>query len=628
MLARRMSEAIRYRGPDGGAVWGDAELGIGLSHRRLAVIDLTEAGAQPMHSASGRYVVSYNGEIYNYQSLRADLMAKGWSRPWRGASDTEVLLAAIEHWGLAATLPRLDGMFAFALWDRQERRLHLARDPFGEKPLYYGIVGEALLFGSELGALAAAAPGGLGDYDPRAIDQLIRTLCVPAPLSIYRAIAKLPPAASVSIEASDLQARVLPEPATYWSALEVARDAAASPFGGSEEDAVEQLSDLLEKSIATRLVADVPVGVMLSSGIDSSTICALAQKRSTAPLRSFTIAVDDPAYNEAPRAAQIAEVLGTQHSTITVGATEALDAVPEMARLYSEPFADASQVVTTLLARALRTEVTVALSGDAGDELFGGYHRYISGPRLWSRLRAIPRPVRGAGSAAIRALGQDRLSGWISGLRGIRGEASGRIHKALGLLDSADENDLYARLIEVWPHWTRQLTAAAPGLPTLPGLSQARRMMLADTIGYLPSDVLAKVDRAAMSASLETRAPFLSPDLYAFAWSLPDHYLMRGGKGKWPLRRIAERHIPAALLDGPKRGFAPPIGSWLRGPLRDWADDLIRNEQVSSFGVIDPAEIRRAWSSHQHGRHDESPRLWPILMFEAWRRLQASSPSS
>lgn len=623
-----MADAIRYRGPDGGGVWSDAEAGIGLSHRRLAVIDLTESGAQPMHSASGRYVVSYNGEIYNYQSLRADLNAAGWSQPWRGTSDTEVLLAAIEHWGLEATLPRLDGMFAFALWDRRSRRLHLSRDRFGEKPLYYGFAGGVLLFGSELAALAAAAPGGLGDHDPRAIDLLIRTLCIPAPFSIYRAIAKLPPSTSVSIGEVDLGARALPEPKAYWSAFDVARNAAAAPFEGSEDEAVAQLSALLEQSIATRLVADVPVGVMLSSGIDSSTICALAQKRSSTPLRSYTIAVDDPAYNEAPRAAEIAAILGTRHSTIPVGASEALDTVPEMARLYNEPFADASQVVTTVLARALRTEVTVALSGDAGDEFFGGYYRHVSGPRIWSRLRAIPHPLRRVGSGAVRTLGQDRLSGWMSRLCGIAGEASGRMHKALGLIDSASEDDLYGRLIEVWPHWTRQRVATAPvDLPALSNLSYARRMMLADTTGYLPSDVLAKVDRAAMSASLETRAPFLSADLYAFAWSLPDCYLIRDGKGKWPLRRIAERHIPAALLDAPKRGFAPPIGSWLRGSLRDWGEELIRDEQVSSFGVIDPAAIRRAWASHQQGRQDESPRLWPILMFEAWRRLQPGAAS-
>lgn len=624
-----MADAIRHRGPDGSGVWSDHEAGLALSHRRLAVIDLTETGAQPMTSASGRYVISYNGEIYNYEALRAELRQAGWDAAWRGTSDTEVLLAAIEHWGVAATLPRLDGMFALALWDRKERRLCLARDRFGEKPLYYGLVAGRLIFGSELTALKAAAPDGLGEYDPRAIDQLIRTFCIPAPRSIYRSIAKLPPATMIVIGQAALAEPELPEPVAYWSATDTAIAAAQTPFRGSEQDAAEQLAYLLERSIGLRLVADVPVGVMLSSGIDSATMCALAQRGTSAPLRSFTVGVDDPAYDEAPRAAAIAAALGTDHSTIMVGAAQALEAVPEMAAIYSEPFADPSQVVTTLLSRALRSEVTVALSGDAGDELFGGYVRHLSAPRIWSRLRGVPRPLRRVGSSMVRTLGQDQLSAWLAQARGARGEASGRIHKALGLLDSTDEGELYSRLLEVWPQWTRRHDREAQTLPGVPQLSFARRMMLADTIGYMPSDVLAKVDRAAMSTSLETRAPFLCPDVFAFAWSLPDHFLFQANKGKQPLRRVAERHLPAELLDTPKRGFAPPIGAWLRGPLREWADELVRNEQVSGYGVIDGDVIRAAWQSHQGGRFDESPRLWPVLMFEAWRRAQgASAPAA
>jgi asparagine synthase (glutamine-hydrolysing) len=618
-----MEQAIRHRGPDGSGVWSDDSLGLGLSHRRLAIIDLTDTGAQPMVSASGRFVITYNGEIYNFARLRAELEASGWQDGWRGGSDTEVLLAAIEHWGLAATLPHLDGMFALGLWDRQSRQLSLARDRFGEKPLYYGFSGKTFLFGSELDALAAAAPQGLGAYDVRAIDYLVRSFCIPAPLSIYRAIAKLPPASFLTLGENDLNAGRVPEPQSYWSAFDVALSAAAEPFEGSYEQAVDQLHALMRDSIGRRLVADVPVGAMLSSGIDSTTICALAQSASSTPLRTFTVGVDDPAYNEAPHAAEIAKALGSDHTTIHVGAAEALAAVPEMARIYGEPFADSSQVITTLLSRALRGQVTVALSGDAGDELFGGYVRYRSAPRIWSRLRGIPHPLRQIGTGVVRGVGQDNLSGWIASLKGARGETAGRVHKALGLVDSRSDADLYARLLDVWPDWTRRVRDDRPVLPLDDGrLSFARRMMLADTAGYLPSDVLAKVDRASMSTALEVRVPFLDPEIFRFAWSLPDAFLFQDDKGKRPLRDIAERHVPAELLNRPKQGFAPPIGAWLRGPLKDWAADLIENQQVSDYGVIDAELIRRAWRSHLSGRFDESPRIWPVLMFEAWRREQ------
>ncbi len=620
-FAVRMEQAIRHRGPDGSGVWSDDEIGIALSHRRLAIIDLSEAGAQPMTSRSGRYVISYNGEIYNFRELRKTLVASGWPDQWRGTSDTEVLLAAIEFWGLEDTLPRLDGMFAIALWDRHERRLRLARDRFGEKPLYYGFAGRSLLFGSELAALAAGTPDGLGALDPRAIHELTHSFCIPAPLSIYRNIAKLPPATSITIGLEDVRARTLPLPRPYWSARDTALTAATTPFTGSPEEANAHLLDLLESSIRLRMVADVPVGAMLSSGIDSSVICALAQHATSTPLRTFTVGTDDPAFDETSSAASIARALGTEHTTIHIGADEALHAVPDMAQTYDEPFADSSQILTTLLARALRREVTVALSGDGGDELFGGYVRYVSAPKLWGRLSALPLPVRQAVAGVVRGLGQERLAASFARLTGVRGEGAGRINKALGLLDSVGEADLYARLLDVWPSRMRGTGNVAP-LPHMDAMSFARRMMLADTVGYLPSDVLVKVDRAAMATALETRVPFLSPDLFAFAWSLPDGFLIKGNKGKQPLRRVAERYIPPALLDRPKGGFAAPIGTWLRGPLRDWAEDLLCDEQVSGHGVLDATIIQKSWSRHIAGKSDESARLWPILMFEAWRRAQ------
>lgn len=617
-VATRMERAIRHRGPDGSGVWSDEEAGIALSHRRLAIIDLSAGGHQPMESVSGRYVITYNGEIYNYRELREALLAEGWPDQWRGSSDTEVLLAAIEQWGLAATLARIDGMFAIGLWDRQKQTLTLAVDRFGEKPIYYGFVGRSFVFGSELSALATAAPDGLGEYDPRAIDHLLRASCIPAPLSIYRAVAKLPAAHVLELDRRHLHNRAMPGAEPYWQAFEAARAAAATPFQGSREEATQQLEALLGKSIKRRMIADVPVGAMLSSGIDSTTVCALAQRASPRALRTFTIGVDDPAYNEAPIAAEIARALGTNHNTIHVTAQDALRVVPEMASVYDEPFADSSQVITTVLARALRQEVTVALSGDAGDELFGGYVRYREAPRLWSRLAGTPLPLRRSAARFVRSVGQDRLSGWLGRLRGARGEAAGRIHKAMGLLDSQSDIDLYRRLLSAWPEWTRRIESEL-AVPGADAFSFARRMMIADTAGYMASDILPKVDRASMSTALEVRVPFLEPALFDFAWSLPDSFLFDQNRGKMPLRHLAERHVPAALLNRPKRGFAPPIGAWLRGPLKDWAAALIESETVSEQGVLDGALIRRAWQSHLSGRSDESPRLWPVLMFESWR---------
>jgi asparagine synthase (glutamine-hydrolysing) len=625
--AQRMQQSIAHRGPDGEGVWEDAEAGLALAHRRLAVIDLSDAGAQPMGSASGRYILTYNGEIYNFEALRDELVESGWRHPWRGSSDTEVMLAAIEHWGFEATLPRLDGMFALALWDRRERRLMLARDRFGEKPLYYGLVGKRLLFGSELRALRAAAPDGLGDWDTGAVEALVRGLCIPAPLSIYRSVMKLAPAHYVRIAHEDLTHARLPEPEPFWDAAAVALGAAADPFKGTAEDAAQQLGQLLHESVRTRLVADVSVGAMLSGGIDSSTICAFAQAASGKPLRTFTIGFEDAGYDEAPYAAAVAERLGTDHTTIRVGTREIVAAVPEMPHIYDEPFADSSQVNTTILSQALRREVTVALSGDAGDELFGGYVRYRAAPGMWARLRPVPHPLRRAAARALRSIGQGRVASVVSTLTAARGEQAGRIEKALGLIDSVSPGDLYQRLLSVWPTSSGR-RACSTVLPGSESLSFARRMMLADTLGYLPSDILAKVDRAAMSVALETRIPFLSPAIFSFAWSLPDAFLLDRRRGKLLLRRTVEPLLPSAMLDRPKQGFAIPLAAWLRGPLREWADEMVTNEQVSVLGVLDAKLVRQAWESHCAGRSDETARLWPVLMFEAWRRTQRSGPAA
>jgi len=623
--ATAMQNALVHRGPDAAGVWTDAAAGLALAHRRLSILDLSEAGAQPMLSVSQRYALTYNGEIYNFETVRSWLQAAGWNAPWRGHSDTEVLLAAIEHWGLQGALDRIDGMFAFAIWDRKLRQLTLVRDAFGEKPLYYGLCGGRLLFGSELSSLAAAAPQGLGDYDPQAVAVLLRSMCIPAPLTIYRTISKLPPSQHLVISERDVASRTLPAPVSYWSASSAARAAAAKGFDGSREQADEHLAKLLEASVRDRLMADVPVGAMLSGGIDSSVICAFAQSLSKGPLRTFTIGFGDPAYDESSIAAEVACHLGTDHTTVRIGDDQVLAIVPDMHRVYDEPFADSSQLNTAVLSQALRREVTVALSGDAGDELFGGYVRYRSAPAIWSRLRKVPLPFREAGASALRRLGPDRIAALLASLKGAGGESAGRLWKGLALVGSRSDSDMYRRLLSVWGE--AQPPGDAGSLATLfedPDLSFARRMMLSDTIGYLPSDILTKVDRAAMWTSLETRIPFLNREIFEFAWSLPDEFLFDNNRGKLPLRRIAARFLPEEVLDRPKRGFAAPLGAWLRGPLREWADDLLRNEQASSWGMMDPDAIQQAWQVHQAGKWDQSSRLWPVLMFESWHRNRPS----
>lgn len=622
-IARAMGDRIRHRGPDGRDEWVDAEAGIALAHRRLAIVDLSPAGGQPMASADGRWIVAFNGEIYNHRELRRQMEEEGRAPDWRGHSDTEVLLAAVVAWGLEAALRRAVGMFALALWDRQARVLTLARDRLGEKPLYYGVQSGVLLFGSELKALQAHPAYGAA-IDRGALALLLRLGYVPAPWSIHEGIRKLPPGTLLRLAApADVGTQ---QPVAYWSVHEAAVAGADAPLALGDEEAVDALDRLLRQSIAGQRMADVPLGAFLSGGIDSSATVAIMQALSSSPVRTFTIGLPDASLDESKAARAIAAHLGTQHTELTVTAEEAQRAIPRLPGVYCEPFADPSQIPTLLVSELARQHVTVALSGDGGDELFGGYDRY----RWAQQLAAVPLALRRSGAAALRLLPAEAWSALLAPVapllpRELRvGDRADRLRKLVAVLGAASNDEVYRQIVSFWP---------ASGIPAVGAVERATalsepplaardfetRMMLLDLRTYLPDDILVKVDRAAMAASLETRVPLLDHRIVEFALRLPLHQKMRDGQGKWILRRLLDRYVPRALVDGPKKGFGIPIHAWLRGPLRAWAEDLLSQDRLRRAGLIDPAPVRALWEQHVAGRGDWGYRLWPLLMFEAWR---------
>lgn len=627
-IARSMGDALAHRGPDGRDEWLDAETGIALAHRRLAIVDLSPAGAQPMVSADGRWVIVYNGEIYNHMELRAQLQAEGRAPPWRGHSDTETLLACVAAWGVPATLRALVGMFALALWDRAGRELTLARDRLGEKPLYYGQQGGVLLFGSELKALRVH-PAFVGGTDRGALSLLLRHGYVPAPWSIHPGIRKLPPGTWLTLKRpADADAT----PQAYWSVHEQALAGAHEPLKLSDTEAVDTLDRLLRQAVAGQRMSDVPLGAFLSGGIDSSTTVAVMQSLSSQPVRSFTIGLPDAGLDESAHARAVAQHLGTDHTELVVTPQEALDLIPRLPALYCEPFADASQIPTYLVSRLARQAVTVSLSGDAGDELFGGYDRYH-----WARrVAAVPLWLRRSCGAALGALPAEwwsallaPVSPWLP--RELReGDRADRLRKLAGVLRLRRNDDLYLQMMSFWPAGISPVSGAVEPATALseapPALREFEaRMMLLDLRSYLPDDILVKVDRAAMAASLETRVPLLDHRIVEFALRLPLHQKMRGGQGKWVLRQVLDRYVPRALVDRPKMGFGIPIHAWLRGPLRAWAEDLLSADSLRRAGLLDPAPVRELWAQHLSGRHDWGYRLWPVLMFEAWRGHQAGT---
>jgi asparagine synthase (glutamine-hydrolysing) len=630
-LAERMGAVIAHRGPDAAGAWADSSLGVSVAHQRLAVLDLSTAGQQPMHSASGRYVVAFNGEIYNHLALRRELDSAGQAPPWRGHADTETLLAAIEAWDLEAALQRCVGMWALALVDRLELRLHLARDRFGEKPLYWGFTGSgqqrALLFGSELAALRAY-PGFNSPIDRQALAELLRFGQVPAPLSIYAGIAKLPPGHWVSIPLPLDPGAPLPETRPWWKLSDVIQAGYASPFG-SDAEALEVLEHTLSQAVADQAIADVPLGAFLSGGIDSSLVTALLQRQSSRPLRTFTIGFEEAAFNEAPHARAVAAQLGTDHAETLLTSADARALIPNLPQLYSEPFADSSQLPTHLVCReARRAGLTVALSGDGGDELFAGYNRYFWGPRIWNRLAWLPGPLRRSLGNVITRIPPplwDALGGPLPVAQ--LGHKAHKLAARLRHVTSSDE--LYRSLVCEWRDPAALLqgdllgegsvaTAIDQPLPACLSADPVARMMAWDALGYLPADILVKVDRAAMAVGLETRAPFLDHRVAAVAWRLPMDMKIRGGTSKWALRQILYKYVPRKLIERPKAGFAIPIGQWLRGPLRAWADDLLHPDRLQREGYLRPQPISQLWQQHLSGRYDHTTKLWTVLMWQAW----------
>jgi asparagine synthase (glutamine-hydrolysing) len=620
--AQAMASAISHRGPDDSGVWVDKVAGIALTHRRLSIVDLSPAGHQPMVSASGRYVLAFNGEIYNHLELRAELPATAW----RGHSDTETLLAGIEAWGLPATLNKSVGMFAFALWDRQTVTLTLARDRIGEKPLYYGWqvgAGErAFLFGSELKALKAH-PAFETHINRDALCLLMRHNYIPAPYSIYQGIAKLEPGCILSVSL----ARPEPLVSRYWDAVEVARAGVAQPFAGTVSEAVDALEVLAKNAVRLQMAADVPLGAFLSGGVDSSTVVALMQTQSSRPVKTFTIGFKEEAYNEAVHAKAVARHLGTDHTELYVTPAQAMGVIPRLPALYCEPFADSSQIPTFLVSQLARQHVTVSLSGDAGDELFCGYNRYQMTQALWRKLAHIPAPMRAMVAKGITALSPatwDFLAKLIPSGNRLTNPGD-KMHKGAGVLASTTADELYLGLVSHlhnpadWVIGGSEPTTRLTGShPELRGLGVVERMMALDTVSYLPDDILVKVDRASMGASLEGRMPFLDHRMVEFAWRLPLAYKLRDGQSKWALRQVLYRHVPRKLIERPKMGFGIPLHDWLRGPLRPWAEELLDEARLHREGYFHPAPIRRIWSEHLSGQRNWMALLWNVLMFQAW----------
>ncbi len=622
---RGMTDAISHRGPDDSGVWADAEVGVWLGHRRLSILDLSAAGHQPMRAASGRFVIVFNGEVYNHLDLRRELDA-GTTHAWRGHSDTETLLAGFDRWGVKATLERAIGMFALALWDRQEHTLTLARDRLGEKPLYYGRQGGTLLFGSELKALRAH-PSFRAPIDRDAITLLLRHNYIPAPHCIYRGVAKLLPGTLATFGGPERE----PKFERYWSAAAAVTAARAAPFTGGPTEAVDALEALLRDAIRRQMVADVPLGAFLSGGIDSSTVVALMQAQSSRPVKTFSIGFHEAGYNEAEHAKAVADHLGTEHTELYVTPQDALAVVPRLPQLYDEPFSDSSQIPTFLVARMARQHVTVSLSGDAGDELFGGYERYRWAQRIWSRVRLMPHPLRRALARSIAAVAPNRWDGVVRPLRrvlprGLRFERPGdTLHKLAEVLAVESPEQIYHQLVSHWKEPGRMVVGATEPVTvlhdranwaTVDGLTH--RMMFLDLISYLPDDILVKVDRAAMGVSLETRVPMLDHRVVEFAWSLPLEHKVRDGVTKWVLREVLHRHVPRALMERPKMGFGVPIDAWLRGPLRQWACDLLAPARLRREGYFDPRPIGVRLDEHLSGTRNWQYHLWDVLMFQAW----------
>jgi asparagine synthase (glutamine-hydrolysing) len=621
--AAAMGDAIANRGPDGSGIWSDEAAGVALSHRRLSIVDLSDAGAQPMTSADGRWVICYNGEIYNSDDIRRGPSLG--SVAWRGHSDTETILESVAQRGVEATLDDINGMFAIALWDRRDKVLHLVRDRLGIKPLFVARRGEQCYFASELKSLHASRAVAL-EIDPASVASFMRFGYVPAPHAIYRGVEKLMPGEHLMISSDGGTAR-----RRYWSAADAAARGLASPLDVSDAEAVGQLSSLLGDAVARQMLADVPLGAFLSGGIDSSAVVGLMVAAGRGPVRTFSIGFPEFGFDESKDAAAVARHLGTEHTELVVNASDALAVVPQLAQMYDEPFADSSQIPTYLVSKLTRRHVTVALSGDGGDELFGGYNRYRLAEGMWQRLAAVPLGARRAASGLLNAVPM----AWVDALasltpRGLLPSQPADKLRKLADVVALDAEGVYRRLVSQCED-PRALAPRCPEHPMLPwstgGIGAMPtfldRMQLLDTMNYLPDDILQKVDRASMAVALEARPPLLDHRVVEFAWRLPRRFKIRDGETKWLLRRVAEQMVPKQLLARPKMGFGIPLADWLRGPLKDWAEDMLDPARLGG-GFIDIEAARRLWADHLTGRRNWAYALWTILMFEAWRRHWAN----
>ena len=626
----KMNSAISHRGPDTNGFWSDKKSGIILGHQRLSIIDLSDAGNQPMKSNSSRYILTYNGEVYNHLEIRKELEKINPSIKWRGNSDTETLLEAIDFWGIEITLKKIQGMFAFGLWDQKKRCLILARDRIGEKPLYYGWQGEgnkkSFLFGSELKALKVH-PEFNGKINRDAIALQLRHNYIPSPYSIYEDIYKLQPGHYLKLKESDLTKNLLPDPKTYWSLIGTVFSGNNNQLTISESHIQEDLEKYLQSSVRKQMISDVPLGGFLSGGIDSSTIVALMQSQSINPVKTFTIGFNEDEYSEAKYAKKIAKHLGTDHTELYVSSKKAIEVIPKLPLIYDEPFSDSSQIPTFLVSQLAKKDVKVALSGDGGDELFCGYNRYLMSEKFWNIFRLMPQSFRKIFSSGLQSISTENWTTISKLLPGLKKYSNfgDKIHKGANVLKAKTSHELYYMLCSHWQNPTEAvINSKEPGTlltefkPDFQGLNNHQQMMVLDFLTYLPDDILVKVDRAAMASSLETRIPFLDHNLIEYVWRIPHSLKFKKGEGKWILKKILNKYVPKHLTDRPKMGFGIPIGAWLRGPLRDWAENLLDQKRLQQEGYFNSKLIRDKWTEHLSYKRDWQYDLWNVLMFQAW----------
>ena len=630
----RMNLAISHRGPDNNDFWIDKKSGIILGHQRLSIIELSSAGNQPMKSSSDRFVLTYNGEIYNHLQIRTKLQNSDKNIRWKGASDTETLLAAIEIWGIKITLQEIEGMFAFALWDKKERSLTLVRDRIGEKPLYYGFQNkqgnQVFMFSSELKALKAH-PIFEGEIDKNVINLQLRHSCIPAPYSIYKNIYKLLPGNYLKLKDSDLKKGLIPASRNYWSLKEIAVNGNAKPIKLSETDIQDDLESNLKNSIKKQIISDVPIGAFLSGGIDSSVVVALMQSQSNYPVKTFTIGFEDDNYSEAKYAKKISKHIGTDHTELYVSPKKALDIIPKLPLIYDEPFSDSSQIPTFLVSELAKKQVKVALSGDGGDELFCGYNRHLMSNKFENIINYMPLDLRKIISFLLKTISSKNWTKFSKILPGFNRHVNlgDKIYKVANVISANSSHEIYHRLCSHWQNPSEIVknseepkTLLSELKNNLKELNSQQQMMVMDFLTYLPDDILVKIDRAAMSSSLETRTPFLDHKLIEYVWKIPHQLKFRNNKGKWILRKILNKYIPKNLTERPKMGFAIPIDSWLRGELKDWAENLLNEKKLEQQGYFNSKLIRKKWIEHLSGKKNWQSDLWDVLMFQAWLNIK------